>query len=226
MSDTVLDEVDTSGELTEPRIEGQHDAHPGPLVRVCLVGAVLVALLAVAGASNPWQLVALQDHPLTLVLVLFTSTVLALVLAIRMLRRRWLRRSAKVLVWLVGVYAVIVVVAIITIPALTSFTFVQSEETIRVADDVSVHRTTWNIGALHSCVELHVRTGSGWSTRFGPTTNCAATGWSDDWVVSVVNGTVVVTRWNDTRCTYSIDVAGRRLRPVLTSGCEALGVID
>lgn len=168
----------------------------------------------------------LHDHQLALALVFSLSTLLALVIIIRLVRRRWVRRTAKVLAWLSGVYTVIVVVAAVAIPAMTPFTSIQSEETIRIADGLSVHRTTWNTGALHSCVELQVRTGNGWATRFGATTTCADTEGSEDWAVSALNGTVLVTRSNGTSCMYSIDVAQRRLQPGVIEDCEALGVID
>jgi hypothetical protein len=42
--------------------------------------------------------------------------------------------------------------------------------------------------------------------------------------VDGADGAVVVTRWDGTRCTYSIDLERLRLEPIVATGCEVLGI--
>jgi hypothetical protein len=192
--------------------------------RIAVVLAFGLGLVSFLGAWNPWQLIVFERHPAALLAAFLVSVSAATTLMLWVPWRRWVRRTLGVIAALAGLCAALAVVLVGAVSLMTPFRSVQSEETVEVAEGVSVHRTSWNSRPLHSCVELQVRVGAGWSTRVGRRTKCAENEGTGDWMVSELNGLVMVTRSDGVECTYAVDAASRSLGVVSASGCEALGV--
>jgi hypothetical protein len=182
-----------------------------------------IAVATFVAAWNPWGLLALVGFPWLLV-SLAALTLWAILTAL--VQRRGRMRAVRVIVCstiaalgapatLLGLFAIAV--------GGPPFLSVRDEATIQLTPNLAIHRTVWNNRPFHTCVALQVRTGSGWATRFGPTTGCADQRSDRDWIVTTVGAVaIVVTRSDGTECTYKIDVDRRRLVLADSTQCPGL----